>query len=212
MVINIAIADDHPIVIDGLQRILAHFPHIRLVGHYVNGTALLAGLEELVPDVLLLDIQMPDITGDELMPIIARKYTDLKILVLTNFDSALYADNMFKRGARGYLLKTAETATLIKAIEVVFSGKEFVEEDMKEKIAKMHQQHRNSGFSKTTLTMREKEVLQLIVDGLTAPEIAKKIFLSLGTVKNYRISIMLKLDADNTATLVKKALKLGLAQ
>ncbi|MFA6059100.1 MAG: response regulator transcription factor [Taibaiella sp.] len=212
MNIQVSIADDHPMIIDGLQSILPFYPHIQLIGCYANGVALLSGLEIQIPDVLLMDIQMPDITGDELTPIILKKYPALKILVLTNFDSALYANNMFKRGAHGYLLKTADRTTLIKAIETVYMGNEFLEEDMSAKIREMDIQDRNSTFSKTTLTPREKEVLQLIVDGLTAPEIAKKIFLSLGTVANYRTSIMLKLDVNNTASLVKRALKLGLAQ
>lgn len=212
MNIQVSIADDHPMIIDGLQSILPFYPHIQLIGCYTNGMTLLSGLEIQIPDVLLMDIQMPDITGDELTPIILKKYPTLKILVLTNFDSALYANNMFKRGAHGYLLKTADRTTLIRAIETVYKGNEFLEEDMSAKIREMDIQDRNSTFSKTTLTPREKEILQLIVDGLTAPEIARKIFLSLGTVANYRTSIMLKLDVSNTASLVKRALKLGLAQ
>lgn len=212
MPINISIADDHTIMIDGLKKIFQYIPNITLNGCYNTGTSLMAGLELFVPDVLLLDIQMPDKTGDELMPIILRNYPDLKILVLTNFDSALYANNMFKRGAHGYILKTAETETLIQAIEAVYNGDEFIEEQMKQKMEKMSAQTRKSVFSQTTLTLREKEVLQLIVDGLTNAEIAEKKALSPGTVKNYRTSVMLKLEVDNTATLVKKALKLGLAE
>ncbi|WP_118973278.1 response regulator [Taibaiella koreensis] len=212
MTINLIIADDHPIVIDGLQRVLVYHQDICLIGHYATGEALMAGLEGHAPDVLLLDIQMPDITGDELLPVILKKYPGIKVLVLTNFDSALYANNMFRRGAKGYILKTAETETLIAAIKTVYEGGTFIETEMQEKIGKMNQQHRASGFSKTALTLREKEVLQLIVDGYTAAEIGAKLFLSPGTVKNYRNNIMLKLDAENTAVLVKKALKLGLAQ
>ncbi len=212
MHITISIADDHPMIIDGLQNILPHYPNIVLKGSYKNGTSLLAGLEHYLPDVLLLDIQMPDITGDELTPILLKKYPDLKILVLTNFESALYANNMFKRGAHGYLLKTAENITLISAIEKVYQGEQFVEERMQEKIRQMNIREKNASFSKSTLTPRESEILQLLVNGYTAPQIAETCFLSLRTVVNYRTSIMLKLDVNNTAMLVKKALTMGLAE
>lgn len=212
MNIQIAIADDHPMIIDGLQNILPHYPELTLKGCYKNGQALLEGLETQRPDVLLLDIQMPDITGDELTPVLLKKYPDLKILVLTNFDSALYANNMFKRGASGYLLKTAENATLIEAIKTVYAGGQFIENTMKEKIREMSIRDKNASFSKSTLTPREMEILQLLVNGCTAPQIAEQCFLSLRTVVNYRTSIMLKLQVNNTATLVKKALTTGLAQ
>lgn len=210
--INISIADDHPMIIDGLQNILPRFPEFALMGTYKNGTTLLEGLTVTLPDVLLLDIQMPDITGDELAPVILKKYPELKILVLTNFDSALYANNMFKRGAHGYVLKTAETGILAEAIKTVFEGRQFIEEGMKEKIRQIKLKDKNAAFSKATLTPRELEILQLLVNGFTAPQIAEKCFLSLRTVVNYRTSIMLKLDVNNTATLVKKALTTGLAE
>lgn len=212
MSIHIAIADDHPMIIDGLQNILPNYPDIVLKGCYKNGNALLDGLQTFLPDVLLLDIQMPDLTGDELAPILLKRYPGLKILVLTNFDSALYANNMFKRGAHGYLLKTAENLTLVEAIRTVYEGGQYLQEHMKEKIRQMSIRDKKASFSKSTLTPRELEILQLIVNGHSAPQIAEQCFLSLRTVVNYRTSIMLKLDVNNTAMLVKKALTTGLAE
>lgn len=211
MKIKVSIVDDHPIVIDGLQHIFEKSTQIVLLSSYQSGLRLLDDLEINMPDVLLLDIQMPDISGDVLM-LELKKYPNLKTIVLTNYDSALYANNMLKRGAQGYLLKTAGHEQIISAIEKVNAGEIFVDRQMQERIDKMVQQQRNATFSMTTLTPREKEILQLIVEGLTAQEIANKVFLSLGTVKNYRNSIMLKLDADNVASLVRKALKNGLAE
>lgn len=212
MSIHIAIADDHPMILDGLQNILPHYPDVVLKGSYKNGNALLEGLEVFLPDVLLLDIQMPDLTGDELAPVLLKRYPGLKILVLTNFDSALYANNMFKRGAHGYLLKTAENSMLIEAIRTVYEGRQYLQDSMKEKIRQMSIRDKNASFSKSTLTPRELEILQLIVNGYSAPQIAEQCFLSLRTVVNYRTSIMLKLDVNNTAMLVKKALTSGLAE
>ncbi|WP_118950386.1 response regulator [Taibaiella helva] len=212
MSIHIAIADDHPMIIDGLQNILPNYPDIILKGSYKSGNALLEGMENTRPDVLLLDIQMPDLTGDELAPLLLKRYPELRILVLTNFDSALYANNMFKRGAHGYLLKTAENSTLVEAIRTVYEGGQYLQESMKEKIRQMSIRDKKASFSKSTLTPRELEILQLIVNGYSAPQIAEQCFLSLRTVVNYRTSIMLKLDVNNTAMLVKKALTTGLAE
>jgi len=198
-------------MIQGLQHVLLRYPHISLSGTYLNGTELLSGLENVLPDVLLLDIQLPGRTGDELAPVILKKYPGLKILTLTNFDSTLYANNMIRLGVHGYLLKTAEEKVLIKAIETVSGGDIFIEEAMKDKMRQIDSKIRKAVSSKSSLTPREKEILQLLVNGDTCPEIAQKLFLSTGTVENYRVSILLKLDAKNTAALVSKALKLGLA-
>ncbi len=212
MKINIAIADDHPMMIQGLQHVLIRYEHIVLIGAYLNGDELLAGLELKTPDVLLLDIQLPGKTGDELAPVILKRYPDIKILALTNFDSALHASNMFKRGAMGYLLKTSDEQILINAIETVFKGEQFVEKQMQERLQQASIKVKKSEYSKTALTVREKEVLQLLVNGDTNAEIAEKLFLSFGTVDNYRKSLLLKLDVKNTAMLVKKALQMGLVE
>lgn len=212
MQIKVSIADDHPIVIDGLTRILSKHPRMMLLATYKDGGELLDGLAKTTPDVLLLDLQMPVHTGDELLPKLRRQYPDMRIIVLTNYDSALYANNMFKRGASGYLLKTVDHDKLIAAIDQVYVMGAFVDDEMKERIRNMDIRQRNAGFSISSLTPREREIIQLIVDGYSTSQIAEKLFLGSGTVKNYRSSIILKLDADNTATLVKKALQSGLAE
>src|SRR5690606_32905621 len=129
-----------------------------------------------------------------------------------NFESGLHADNMFKRGVHGYLLKTADKETLITAIDTVHRGERFVQPSIQEKIDHMDQKMKSAAFSKNSLTAREKEILQLIVNGSTSQEIADQLFLSINTVINYRTSILLKLDAKNMAVLVSKALKMGLAE
>lgn len=212
MEIKLSIADDHPMIINGLKNILPHYPHIKLIASYNNGRDLINGLENARPDVLLLDIQMPDLTGDELAPQILKKYPAMKIVVLTNFDSALYANNMFKRGVHGYLLKTADNKTLVRAIETVYNNQEFIEEEMKIKLEEMKVRDRKASFSRSTLTPREIEILHLLADGLTAPQIAEKLFLSQRTVVNYRTSIMLKMDSNNVAMLIRKAIRSGIIE
>jgi len=161
--------------------------------------------------VLLLDIQLPGKTGDELAPIILRKYPGIRILTLTNFDSTLHVSNMLRQGVHGYLLKNAEEDVLIRAIETVYRGESFLEESMKDRLHRLDIRITRTVSTKSTLTPREKEILQLIVTGDTSQEIAEKLFLSLHTVENYRTSIMLKLDVKNVAALIRKALRTGLA-
>ena len=130
--------------------------------------------------------------------------------MLTNFDSLLYVTNLINYGVHGYLLKTADEAELLNAIETVYDGGTFIESAIQEKIKLLSTKPYRTIAKTPKLTAREIEMLPLIVDGCTDAEIAKKIFLSLGTVKHYRSNILLKMDVRNTAGLVKKALQLGL--
>jgi DNA-binding NarL/FixJ family response regulator len=212
MSIRIAIADDHPMVITGLQNMLSGYPHITIVGVYPNVVELLKGMKLNLPDVLLLDIQLPDKTGDELAPVLLKKYPQLRILILTNFNSTLYVNNMLRHGVLGYLLKTTDNKTLVEAIETVYKGEEFLQPSIKEKIDQADKRIKREVSTKSALSIREKQILQLIVNGDSNQQIADSLFLSLRTVENYRFNLAFKLDAKNTAMLVSKALKLGLAE
>ncbi len=211
MSIQVAIADDHPLIMQGMQMLLSRHSHIMLAGAFGSGTELMHGLERMVPDILLLDIQLPDKSGDELAPLILKTYPRIRILMLTNFNSPLYVHNALRNGVHGYLLKTTEEDTLVNAIETVYNGGTFIEASLREKMEEAPVKHKRIYTTKSNLTSREVEILQLIVNGHTDPEIAQQLFLSLHTVKRYRINILLKLDVKNTAALVNKALKLGLA-
>lgn len=189
---------------------LSDFPHIKCVGTYHNGRELLQGLEQVSPDVLLLDIQMPEMTGEELAPVIRKQFPKLKILVLTNFDSPTYLSAMLRQGAAGYLLKTTDKEMLAKAIEAVYKGTEFIEPAMQEKMESLESRSNRIATTKIKLTDREKEILPLIAEGMTDKEISESIFISLYTAKKYRNNLLLKLDVKNTAALIWKALRLGL--
>ncbi len=210
MPIRISIADDHPMMIQGLNHVLQRYKHIILAGTYLNGAELMEGLQQHIPDVLLLDIQLPGQTGDELAPLILKKYPDLKILTVTNFDSTLHASSMLRQGVHGYLLKTADEDTLIHAIETVYKGGLFLEKQMRIRLDEIESKIEKAVSAKVSLTPREKETLHLIVNGDTNQQIAEKLFLSVGTIENYRNRILMKLEVKNTAQLVRKALSLGL--
>src|ERR1700744_6463498 len=194
MNIKVAIADDHPMIISGLQNMLSNYPHISLTDTYPTGTELMEGLKTTMPEVPLLDIQLPDITGDKLASVILKKYPDIKILILTNLDSTLYVHNMLRNGVHGYILKNIEPKFLIEAIETVYDGEEYIDDLLKEKLEQFKLTMKKESYLAPKLTIREKEILQLIVNGNTSDEIAKKLFISYGTVEHYRVNILLKMD------------------
>jgi DNA-binding NarL/FixJ family response regulator len=212
MKIQIAIVDDHPMIIGGLKNMLAVYPHIRLIGAYTSGKELLQGLLQVKPDVLLLDIQLPDKTGDELAPVILKKYPEMKILVLTNINSALYIHNMFRLGISGYVLKNTDPETVINAIEHVYKGERFLDAALQDKLQQFTIRMKKEAALKPTLTLREKEVLKLTVNGATIQEISEKLFVGLRTVEYYRSNLLMKLEVKNMAALVKKALESGLVE
>ncbi len=212
MNIRVAITDDHPMILQGLQTVLARYDHISVTATYQTAGELLDGLAIQQPDVLLLDLHLPDKTGDEMVPSIKQQYPDIRILILTNFDSVLYASKMLYQGVQGYLLKTSSEEVMVAAIEKVFEGGQFVEQGLLDKIELDPMRSNKLYTASTSLTTREKEVLQLIVNGQTDREISNALFLGLHTIKHYRMSILLKLDVKNTAALVNKALKMGLAE
>ncbi len=211
MSIHVAIADDHPLILQGMETLLSKYRHIRLTGTFSTAAELLHGLERSQPDVLLLDIQLPDKSGDELAAIIRKDYPSVRILILTNFNSPLYVHNAIRHGVQGYLLKTTSSDILINAIETVYNGGSFIDKALKEKMEQSQEVNKWIFNTKSTLTSREAEILQLIVNGLTDPEIAQQLFLSQHTVKRYRTNILMKLDVKNSTALVNKALKSGLA-
>ncbi len=212
MSIKVFIADDHPIVLEGIQKILSECDGIDLGRLFYNGYELLEGLKTEQPDVLLLDIQMPGKQGNEIAQKIREDYPEIAILVLTNLDQSFHVQNMFKNGARGYLLKSSSKDKIRDAIVTVFNGAQYLDPVMREQMVQdiLDPKEKNAGVP--ILTEREKEILHLIVHELTSPEIAEKMFLSQRTIEHYRDNLLLKLGVKNTAGLVRRAIQLGLAE
>lgn len=208
--INVAIVDDHSVVINGLQHMLQHFDTINIVGVYENGKSLLEGLKTIKPDVLLLDIQLPDINGNDLTVIIKKEYPSIRILAMTGFDMTYYVKTIMHKGATGYLLKNTTEKILVEAIETLYAGEQYIDPSLREQLLQDLLNNRKSTVQNPTLTRREKDVLKLIVEENTNQEIAKKLFLSLRTIEHYRTNLMQKLDVKNTAGLVKIAIQMGL--
>jgi len=212
MKINIAIADDHPLVLNGLRHVLQHNGEMNVISTYMDGEDLLKGLEASVPDILLLDIQMPGKQGDELAKIISRQYPQVKIIALTNLENVYFVKSMFQAGVSGYVLKTAQEDILLDAIKTVHSGAQFLEPKLREMVMQHTLSVGHKASETPLLTQREQEVLQLIAANHTSREIAEMLFLSKRTIDHHRNSILMKLDVKNTAGLIKKAITLGLIQ
>jgi len=209
MKIKVAIADDHPLVINGLRHILGNCADMEITGTYNDGAELLAGMVQQQPDVLLLDIQMPGKTGDELAAIISVQYPQVQMVALTNLDNIYYIKNMLRTGVNGYVLKTTREETLLAAIRSVHSGTRFLEPVLMEKLI-ADALEADNGPVVPVLSRREKEVLACIATDLSSQQIADKLFISKRTVDNHRTSLLMKLEVKNTAALVKKAMQLGL--
>jgi len=210
MPITLAIADDHPIVANGIRTILRGVHNIEVIDTYTSGQALLQGIQNQRPDVLLLDMQLPDMNGPELAASILKLYPQQRILVLSSTDILLQVKKMLKLGCMGYLLKDADDITIIKAIETVQQGGQYLSPVLNQQLIDDLFRNKKSEKKNTLLTRREKEVLQLIIDEHTNQEIAEKLYISLHTVENHRISLLHKLEVKNTAGLVKVALQTGL--
>jgi DNA-binding NarL/FixJ family response regulator len=204
--ISLSITDDQVIILNGLQKILADVPNIQITGIYNNGDELLEGLIKHQPDVLLLDIQMPGRSGIELAAIITKTYRQIKIIALTNIDVVAQIKKILQQGVVGYLLKDASPETIVSAIETVYAGDQYIQEELKKQLLNSF----SSQNAKQIVTRREREILQFIVDEFTNQEIADKLYLSLRTVENHRNNLLQKLEVKNTAGLVKVAIQEGL--
>jgi DNA-binding NarL/FixJ family response regulator len=210
MNIKVGITDDHLLVINGLKAMLEKFDHISVIFSENTGDGLLRRLKEHQPDVLFLDIQLPGSNGIDLCKVITKDYPGVKVIALTNFEESHYIKQMMRNGAQGYLLKNTDQNTLIEAIETVYKGQQYIDKHMQNALLNEMISGKKRSISEVFLTKREIEILELIAKEHTNQEIADKLFISLRTVQTHRLNITQKLDAKNTAALVKEAYKRGL--
>lgn len=206
--IKIAIADDHSLIRQGISFLLMNQKKFVVTGQYANGQDLLSGLEAELPHVLLLDINLPDTTGNELVRILSKKYPSLRIIALTGLDTSFHIRDMMRHGCSGYLLKSSDSAILLEAIDAVIQGNKFVDPALREQVMNMVIQPEKS----QELTKREQQILQLISEGVTNNIIAEKLCLSLRTIENHRFTLYQKFKVNNMASLVKVAMQLGLVE
>lgn len=213
MKIRLSIVDDHPLAVNGIKSMLANYTQIDIVDTYHSGGALLEGLTLNQPDVLLLDILLPDKSGKDLAPIISKTYPDIRIVALTSLDAPAMVKSMMNRGCIGYLLKDTDEKTMIDAIEHAYRGEEFIEPSLKAHMIKnMLKFRQQNTHTIPELTSREKEVLKLILTEHNTQQIADKLFISFRTVENHRYNLHQKLDVKNTVGLIRVAITMGLIE
>lgn len=197
------IVDDHYMVIEGIRSLLQHEKDIEWMGHATNAASCLSFLKQQQPDVLLMDINLPDKNGIELCREVKESYPALLILGLSTFNQQAVIQDMMMNGASGYVLKNATKDELMEAIQVVLAGKNYFSFEAALAL-------RESKQSQPLITRREKEVLRLIAEGLTNAEISEKLFISIPTVNTHRKSLLEKFGAKNTAILISMASRQGL--
>lgn len=210
MPIKVAIADDHHLIADGVRNMLQYASEIDIIDAYTNGDDLLHGLRNRQPDVLLLDINMPGRTGDELASIISTVYPDIKIIALTNLDNIYYIKSMLQHRVSGYLLKDIAKAELLIAIKMVAEGKQYFDKIVYQRMEEDEKERKQLEANAAILSEREKEILILFAQNLNTIEIAEKLRISRRTVEHHRESIFVKFDVKGTLAMVKKGEKLGL--
>ena len=204
---NILIIDDHPIVVAGLQQLLAQLDGIRVAATASNAFDAIALLREQSVDIILLDINLPDINGIDLCKKIKKEFPEIKILGISTFSERSYISRMINNGASGYLIKSASAEEIAAAIQTVMSGRLYLSLAMEHLL---QPSSRAPSGALPALTKREKEVLRLIADGMTNPQIAGKLFISPLTVDSHRKSLLTKFNVNNTASLVRMAVEQGL--
>lgn len=212
--INLVICDDQEVVCQGLKAILSTSDKMRVVGIANNGVEALSQIERHHPQVVLMDLKMPIMNGIHATKEIKEKFPDIKVLVLTTYDADAWLFDAIRNGADGYLLKDASRETLINAIEEVDLGLTPLDSKVAGKL--FHQLSRQALPGDTTLgqdlTKRECEILKLISHGMVNAEIARTLFLSEGTIRNYVSSILEKLEVEDRTQAAVIALRYGLVE
>lgn len=201
--VRVVITEDHKMIAEGLERLIHDGETIQVIGKAYSAAECLQLLENEMPDVLMLDIGLPDVGGIDLCTQIKKKYPQLKVLILTSYSEMATIRRALDAGADGYVLKNSMQEELLEGIRTVASGKQFLCEEVNIVI-------QNYESSPLELTRRELELLQLIVEGYTQPQLADKMCLGVQTIRSYRKNLYIKLNAHNTAQLVQNAKALGL--
>lgn len=205
--INLAIVDDHPVVLEGLQKLLANEPHIRIAGCFTTAASFLAFIKTNQADIVLLDITLPDANGIDLCKEIKLLSPATSVLALSNHSERSLIMQMLQNGASGYLLKNASLEELTAAIHQALNGQLSFSREVQDIIAKPTV---NELKELPPITKREKEILLLISEGKTTVDIATQLSLSPLTVETHRRNLLQKFDVKNVAALIRIAVQHGL--
>lgn len=212
--IKIILADDHTILRDGLKAVLKTDKTIDILGESGDGEETILLVKKLNPDIVILDINMPKLNGIETARKIRKFNSTVKILILTMYEQENYIFDAVTSGINGYIFKMSDTDEFLTAIKKLAAGEDYFSEKILKTVFKGFQESSNNYITlgKYHLTVREKEILQLIARGFTSQEIAEKLFISYFTVSKHRKNILEKLRLKNTAELIHFSIKEGLIE
>ena len=212
MDIKILLADDHKIVSDCLKPLLDKQPDMQVVAEAENGRMAVKLAQEMKPDVVIMDIAMPDLNGMEATRQIVDHCPDVKVIALSMNSDRRFVTGILRAGASGYLTKSCSFEELVRAIRNVAANKKYLSPEISEIVIEesLAKSSTDKPSRSPLLAAREREVLQLLAEGKTIKEIASQLYVSIKTVHTYRSQIMRKLNIDNMAKLTKYALREGL--
>jgi DNA-binding NarL/FixJ family response regulator len=211
MTIRVVIADDHTLVRAGLRELLASLPGIEVVGEAADGRAALSLIAERVPDVVLLDVGMPDLNGLEVAGRVAALDAGIRVVILSMHTSEEYVLRALRAGAAGYLVKGSTVAELEQAIRAVARGETFLSPVVSQEVLDAYLRRTGGAADPlAALTPRQREILQAVAEGRSSREIADRLGLSLRTVETHRAQIMDRLGERDLAGLVRFAVRVGL--
>ncbi len=212
--VKIVIADDHELLRDGLKATLAGVEGYVVVGEATNGTDAMSLVEELKPDIVIMDVTMPGLDGISATKRIAEDFSPTRVIILSMHEEGIYAVNAFKAGAMAYVLKGTAAVEVLLAIREVMKGARYASPPVANELLSSFVDILQKDMPIDpidTLTAREKEVLKLIAQGNTNRVIGESLFIALSTVKTHRVNIMTKLDVHDVAGLTRVAIEKGLA-
>jgi DNA-binding NarL/FixJ family response regulator len=213
--VRIVLAEDHTILREGLRALLSADPKFKIVGEAADGRQAVRSVEKLGPDLVMMDLSMPRMTGMDAIREIKKRYPETKIIALTVHKTEEYLRTTLQAGADAYVLKDATHDELLMAIENALKGKTYLSPGVSEKVIEGYLEGKKSRLPSSTLGLlspREREVLKLIAEGYKNKEIAADLCISLKTVEKHRANLMKKLDLHNAAALTAYAIEQGLVE
>lgn len=213
--IRVALVEDHQLVRDGIRSLLTNLPNIEVVAESDCAKTMLSQIEGAKPDVLLVDISLPEMSGIELAKVVTTKYPGTKVIILSMHTEQEYIFNSLRNGAKGYLHKSISREELVEAIEQVYGGSEYFSKEvsgiiLKSYLRQIKNPERVEEYEDKKLTPREMEILRMVAQGYSNQLIADKLFISVRTVESHKNHIMQKLELTTTVDLVKYAIKNGI--
>lgn len=203
--ISVLIVDDHPMVLEGMRSMLTQINFVSIAGTAGNAIEAIQQIKTSASDIVITDINMPEISGIELTAKIKTEFPKVKVIAMSTFKERSYISQMVQSGASGYLVKSASKEEIEEAILSVYEGKLYMSLDIN-----LSADEKQDIGKAPVISSREKEVLELIADGLTNPQIASKLFISLHTVDSHRKNLLTKFGVNNTAGLIKMAAKFNM--